>query len=91
MRSQRRIFRALSLMRLLRDQRGAVMAIVGLAIIPLFAIIGLAIDTTRAYLTKSRLWSAVDAAALAAAGSMRPITATTTSRCTSTAISPTAS
>jgi Flp pilus assembly protein TadG len=65
MRSQRRIFRALSLRRLLRDQRGAVMAIVGLAIIPLFAIIGLAIDTTRGYLAKSRLWSAVDAAALA--------------------------
>ena len=65
MRSQRRILRGLSLRRLLKDQRGAVMAIVGLAIIPLFAIIGLAIDTTRAYLTKSRLWSAVDAAALA--------------------------
>ena len=65
MRSQRRILRGLSLRRLLNDQRGAVMAIVGLAIIPLFAIIGLAIDTTRAYLTKSRLWSAVDAAALA--------------------------
>jgi Flp pilus assembly protein TadG len=65
MRSQRRIPGGPSLRRLLKDQRGAVMAIVGLAIIPLFAIIGLAIDTTRGYLAKSRLWSAVDAAALA--------------------------
>jgi Flp pilus assembly protein TadG len=50
---------------LARDQRGAVMAIVGLAIIPLFAAIGLAIDGSRGYLAQSRLWSAVDAAALA--------------------------
>jgi Flp pilus assembly protein TadG len=57
-----RLFR---LRRLLRDDRGAVAAIVGLAIIPLFAAIGLAVDTSRAYFTKSRLWSAVDAAALA--------------------------
>lgn len=65
MRSQRQLLRDRLLGRLLRDQRGALMAIVGLAIIPLFAAIGLAIDTSRAYLVKSRLWSAVDAAALA--------------------------
>jgi hypothetical protein len=65
MRSQRRILRGLSLRRLLRDQRGAVMAIVGLAIIPLFAIIGLAIDTGRGYMLKSKLSYAIDAAGLA--------------------------
>ena len=54
-----------SLQTLARDQRGTVMAIVGLAIIPLFAAIGLAIDGSRGYLAQSRLWSAVDAAALA--------------------------
>jgi Flp pilus assembly protein TadG len=47
------------------DRRGAVAMILGLAIIPLFAIIGLSIDTCRAYMTKSRLSAAVDAAALA--------------------------
>ncbi|MGH6895583.1 MAG: pilus assembly protein TadG-related protein [Geminicoccaceae bacterium] len=65
MRSQRQIFRGRLLSRLLRDQRGALITIVGLAIIPLFGAIGLSIDASRAYLAKSRLWSAVDAAALA--------------------------
>ncbi|MGH6944639.1 MAG: TadE/TadG family type IV pilus assembly protein, partial [Geminicoccaceae bacterium] len=41
------------------------MAIVGLAIIPLFAIIGLAIDTGRGYMLKSKLSYAIDAAGLA--------------------------
>jgi Flp pilus assembly protein TadG len=58
-----------AVVRLLRDlasdRRGGVAMILGLAIIPLFAIIGLSIDTTRAYMIKSRLSSAVDAAALA--------------------------
>ena len=65
MRSQRRITWGPSLRRLLKDQRGAVMAIVGLAIIPLFAIIGLAIDTGRGYMLKSKLSYAIDAAGLA--------------------------
>ena len=65
MRSQRRVLWGLSLRRLLNDQRGAVMAIVGLAIIPLFAIIGLAIDTGRGYMLKSKLSYAIDAAGLA--------------------------
>jgi Putative Flp pilus-assembly TadE/G-like len=65
MRSQRRISWGSSLRRLLKDQRGAVMAIVGLAIIPLFAIIGLAIDTGRGYMLKSKLSYAIDAAGLA--------------------------
>ena len=56
---------ALTLRDLAADHRGAVAMILGLAIIPLFAIIGLSIDTCRAYMTKSRLSAAVDAAALA--------------------------
>jgi Flp pilus assembly protein TadG len=65
MRSQRRIFWGPGLSHLLKDQRGAVMAIVGLAIIPLFAIIGLAVDTGRGYMLKSKLSYAIDAAGLA--------------------------
>jgi Putative Flp pilus-assembly TadE/G-like len=41
------------------------MAIMGLAIIPLFAAIGLAIDTGRGYMLKSKLSYAIDAAGLA--------------------------
>jgi Flp pilus assembly protein TadG len=48
-----------------RDQRGAVMMIVGLAIIPLFAVIGLSIDAGRGYMLKSKLSYAIDAAGLA--------------------------
>ncbi|HEX5079217.1 MAG TPA: pilus assembly protein TadG-related protein [Geminicoccaceae bacterium] len=40
-------------------------AIVGLAIIPLFAAIGLAVDTARGYMLKSKLSYAIDAAGLA--------------------------
>ncbi len=41
------------------------MVIVGLAIIPLFAMIGLAIDAGRGYMLKSKLSYAIDAAGLA--------------------------
>ena len=57
-----RLFR---LRRLLRDDRGALAAIVGLAIIPLFAAIGLAVDSARGYMLKSKLSYAIDAAGLA--------------------------
>lgn len=57
--------RLLSLIRLLRDDRGALAAIVGLAIIPLFAAIGLAVDSARGYMLKSKLSYAIDAAGLA--------------------------
>ncbi len=50
---------------LVEDQRGGVMMVVGLAIIPLFAVIGLAIDGGRGYLLKSKLSYAIDAAGLA--------------------------
>ncbi|MBR0680588.1 Flp pilus assembly protein TadG [Roseomonas eburnea] len=55
------------LRRLLRDRRGAVAMLAGLAAIPLLAMAGAAIDLTRLYLLHSRLVTAVDAAALAGA------------------------
>ena len=57
-----RLFR---LRRLLGDDRGAIAAIVGLAIIPMFAAIGLAVDSARGYMLKSKLSYAIDAAGLA--------------------------
>ena len=50
---------------LARDRRGAAAAFFALAIVPLVAFLGLAIDTTRGYLVKSHLNQALDAAALA--------------------------
>lgn len=57
--------RCLRLRRLWQDERGALAAIMGLAIIPLFAAIGLAVDGGRGYLLKSKLSYAIDAAGLA--------------------------
>jgi len=48
------------------DSRGGVAMIAGLAIIPLFVGLGLAIDGGRGYSAKSKLQSAIDAAGLAA-------------------------
>jgi Flp pilus assembly protein TadG len=48
-----------------RDERGAILMYVAVATIPLVAFLGIGVDTTRGYLAKSRLSSAVDAAALA--------------------------
>ncbi len=53
------------LTRLARDARGNTLAIVGAALIPLTAMIGSGIDMSRAYMAKTRLQSACDAAALA--------------------------
>lgn len=50
---------------LARDRRGATAIFIAVAIVPLVAFVGLAIDTTRGYLVKSRLGTAIDAAALA--------------------------
>ena len=49
----------------LRDQRGVVAIIVGFAIIPLAAALGLSIDGARGYMLQSRLSYAVDSAGLA--------------------------
>ena len=53
------------LRRLGGDQRGTVMAMVGLLVIPLFAAMGLAIDAGRGYMLRSKLSYAIDAAGLA--------------------------
>jgi Flp pilus assembly protein TadG len=54
-----------TLHRLCGDQAGVVAMITALAIIPLFAALGLAIDGAQGYLLKSRLSYAIDAAGLA--------------------------
>ena len=54
-----------SLRALAHQERGASAVFVALAIVPLVAFVGLAVDTTRGYLVKSRLNQALDAAALA--------------------------
>lgn len=59
-RSAARFSRGLS-----REQRGAIIVFVAVSIIPLIGFIGIGTDTARSYLTKSRLSSALDAAALA--------------------------
>src|ERR1044072_4624513 len=53
------------LARLARDARGNTLAIVGAALVPLAGMIGSGVDMSRAYMAKSRLQSACDAAALA--------------------------
>ena len=53
--------------RLRGDRRGAVALFLAFAIIPMIGFVGIATDTARAYLVKSRLSSALDSAALAGA------------------------
>ena len=53
------------LTRLRRDARGNTLAIVGAALVPLAAMIGSGVDMSRAYMAKTRMQSACDAAALA--------------------------
>ncbi|HEV2816840.1 MAG TPA: TadE/TadG family type IV pilus assembly protein [Allosphingosinicella sp.] len=53
------------LARLARDARGNTLAIVGAALVPLAGMIGSGVDMSRAYMAKTRLQSACDAAALA--------------------------
>ncbi len=48
-----------------RDRRGVVAMVAALAIIPVFAALGLAVDGARGYMLKSKLSYAVDAAGLA--------------------------
>jgi len=53
------------LARLVRDQKGNTLAMVGAALVPLAAMIGSGVDMSRAYMAKHRLQAACDAAALA--------------------------
>lgn len=61
----------------LRDRRGAIAALVGVAGIVLIGMAGFALDVTRTYMVSARLKTAVDAAALLAA---REIDTTATTR-----------
>ncbi len=65
--AQRRVWNtvARSARRLRLDRRGAIAVFLAFAIIPLIGFIGIATDTARAHLVKSRLSSALDAAGLA--------------------------
>jgi len=51
--------------RLLKDHNGAVAVYLAFAIVPIIGFIGIGTDTARAYMVKSRLSSALDAAGLA--------------------------
>ncbi len=51
--------------RLRGDRRGAIAIFLAFAIIPMIGFVGIATDTARAYLVKSRLSSALDSAAMA--------------------------
>jgi len=55
-----------SLKQFTHDQRGAVMIIFGLTIIPLIGFAGIAVDYANAYHLRSKMQTALDAAALAA-------------------------
>jgi Flp pilus assembly protein TadG len=68
------------LTRLARDIRGNTLAIVGAALVPLAGMIGSGVDMSRAYMAKTRLQSACDAAALAGRRIMNNDTMTTAVR-----------
>lgn len=72
------------LRRLSRDRRGNTFAIVAAALLPLTAMIGSGVDMSRAYMAKTRLQSACDAAALAGRRIMQndTLTATVTNEAT---------
>lgn len=56
--------------RLIRDRRGNVLMLFALALLPLMGMVGSAVDISRAYLVKSRLQHACDAAVLGGRRSM---------------------
>ena len=64
--------------RLARDVRGNTLAIVAAALVPLAAMIGSGVDMSRAYMAKTRLQSACDAASLAGRRVMTNDTLSTT-------------
>lgn len=57
------------LKRLLRDRRGGTAAMFGILMVPLLLSIGVAVDGARAYMVKTRLSAALDAAGLAVGAS----------------------
>src|SRR6266571_1941655 len=61
-----------------RRERGATLVLVVIGMLALIAMAGLALDTAHVLLNKSRLQSAVDAAALAAAKSLDQSASTST-------------
>src|SRR5690349_13119292 len=65
------------LTRLARVTRGNTLAIVGAALVPLAAMLGSGVDMSRAYMAKTRLQNACDAAALAGRRIMQNDTLTT--------------
>lgn len=64
MRGLRSFFHGL-VRRLVRERRGAVAVFVALAAVPLIGFVGIGTDAARAFMVKSRLGSALDAAGLA--------------------------
>ena len=63
------------LARLLHDHKGNVLAIVGAGLVPLTIMIGSGVDLSRAYMAKSKMQSACDAASLAARRDAKPLVA----------------
>ncbi len=59
------------MLRLIRNRRGAIIAMVAISLVAILGIGGLALDGARAYVTRAQLSRAVDAAALAGAASLR--------------------
>ena len=62
---------SMNIPRMIRNDRGAVLALVAVSMVVLLGIGGLALDSGRGYLVKARLARAVDAAVLAGARSLR--------------------
>ncbi len=59
------------MIKVIRNEKGAVLAFTAVSLIAIFGMAGLAIDGARAYVTRAQLSRAVDAAALGGARSLR--------------------
>lgn len=74
------------MLQLIRNRRGAIIAMVAISLVAILGIGGLALDGARAYVTRAQLSRAVDAAALAGAASLRLGRATARQRIESLAV-----